>query len=514
MDDDRTTLPAAVPPAPVRDLDWTPAQAREFGEQALDLWTELLERLAELPVARAESPAQLQASLSLDVPNGPLPIDDLTARLRSMMLEHSIYPGHPRFMAYISGAGTVPGAVADLLAAALNQNAGGWLLSPAASELEAHLMSWFGHELGLGERCGGLVTSGGAVATLIALKIARDRRSGWDVRTDGVRSGAELVCYASSEAHVVVDRAADIIGIGASAVRQVAVDDAGRMRIDGLRSMLHDDRVAGRVPFAVVGTAGTTATGAIDPLAAIADICVAEGLWFHVDGAYGAPAVLVPELRGLLRGIERADSVAFDPHKWLYVPLAVGCLSVRDAGHLPESFGVEASYIHQDREIVDRGDDLAFSGVQFSRGFAALKVWVSLLAHGREAYARRILHDVELARYMHARVQERPEFEAVAPVVLSIVCFRYVPADLDPSAPEVQPYLDRLNERLMTAIQTDGRAFCSNATVHGRYALRACIVNYRTEAADVDALLDVAAELGAALHVELGSDNERLGARQ
>ncbi len=509
MDDEvrRTALPPVTPPDPVTDLDWTPAQARAFGERALRLWGDLLERLPDLPVARQETPAQLRSALLLDVPEGPLAVDDLTAHLRSLVLEHSVYPGHARFMAYISGAGTVPGAVADLLAAALNQNVGGWMLSPAATEIEQHVVRWFGHELGFDERCGGLVTSGGAAATLIALKAARDHRSGVDIRADGVHGGARLVCYASTEAHVVVDRAADILGLGSSAVRHVPVDDDGRMQIDALRAMIGRDRDAGHRPFAVIGTAGTTAIGAIDPLATIAEVCEAEGLWFHVDGAYGAPAVLVPELRPMFAGIERADSVAFDPHKWLYVPLAVGCVVVRDGRHLPESFGVEASYVHQDREIVDRGEDLGFSGVQFSRGFAALKLWVSLLAHGRAAYERRIRHDVELAQYLRDQVEERSEFEPMAPVCLSISCFRYVPADVDASAPGAQHYLDQLNERLMTAIQTDGRVFCSNALVRDRYALRACIVNFRTEAADVDALLDVAAELGAALHTELGGGN-------
>jgi aromatic-L-amino-acid decarboxylase len=493
------------PPAPVADLDWAPDRAAAFGREAIDIWTELLSGLRDRPVGRDETPAEVRAAILIDVPDEPLPIVDLANHLREVALDHSVYPGHPGFMAYVSGAGTAPGVVADLVAAALNQNVGGWMLSPAATEIEEHLVRWLGHVVGYGDGCGGLVTSGGAVATLIALKAARDHHGEGNVRRDGLRPGPQLVCYASSEAHVVIDRAADILGLGSDAVRHVPVDDGYRMRLDVLRAMIAADRADGLDPFAVVGTAGTTATGAIDPLGSLADLCEAEGLWFHVDGADGAPAVLAPELRGLFTGIERADSVALDPHKWLYVPLAVGCLLVRRARQLPESFDVEASYVHQDRDLVERGDDLGFFGVQFSRGFAALKVWVSLLAHGRHAYARRIHHDVELARYLDAQVRQRPEFEPMAPVTLSVACFRYVPADLDAADPGDQTYLDGLNERLMTAIQTDGRSFCSNAVLQGRYALRACIVNFRTESDDVDRLLDVAAELGRRIDADLRS---------
>jgi glutamate/tyrosine decarboxylase-like PLP-dependent enzyme len=500
-----TARPAAVPPAPVPDLDWPAERVRAMGADAVDLWADLVDGWRDRPVGRDEPPAAVRAALLRDVPDEPLPADELMEHLRQLAFEHSMYPGHPGFMAYISGSGTVPGAAADLVAAALNQNVGGWMLSPAATEIEQQLVRWLGSVIGYSDGCGGVVTSGGAEATLVALKAARDHHGDGRVRRRGVRSGPPLVCYASREAHVVIERAADILGLGADAVRTVPVDDEYRLRVDALAAQIAADRAAGLEPFAVVGTAGTTAIGAIDPLTEIAALCEREHLWFHVDGAYGAAAALAPELRPLLAGIERADSVTLDPHKWLYVPLAAGCVLVRRAEHLPESFGVDATYVHRDRELVDHGTDLGFSGVQFSRGFAALKVWVSLLAHGRAAYARRIHHDVELARYLGAEADRRPELEPTAPVTLSIACFRYVPPDLDPTTPGMPAYLDELNERLMTRIQADGRAFCSNAVLDGRYCLRACIVNFRTEAPDVDRLLDVTVELGRRIDRELRS---------
>jgi aromatic-L-amino-acid/L-tryptophan decarboxylase len=462
-----------VKPEPVRDLDWDPERAREFGEQALDLWTELLDGLRELPVRRRESREQVREAVLRPVPEEPLPMDELVDYLREVIFEHSMYPGHPGFMAYISGAGTVPGAAADLLAAALNQNVGGWRLSPAATEIEQHLTRWLASEMGLPKGSGGLLTSGGAMANFIGLKVARDRAVGPAARKDGVR-----------------------------AARHIPTDDEYRVRVDALRAAIEEDEAAGIRPIAVIGIAGSTATGAIDPLAEMAEICTERGLWFHVDGAYGAPAAMVPGLRRRFAGMERADSLSIDPHKWLYTPHSGGCVLMRDIEQLHDAFRLRPSYTREDKSITGTGDDLYEFGPQFSRGFQGLKVWVSLLAHGRAAYVRRIEHDVELAMYLHRRAEERPEFEPMAPPVLSITCFRYVPPDL-PAVGSREEYLDALNERLMMELQLDGRVFPSNAVLRGRFALRACIVNFRTEAEEMDLLLDAAAELGGRLDREL-----------
>jgi glutamate/tyrosine decarboxylase-like PLP-dependent enzyme len=490
------------PPRPVTDLDWPADRARRFADRTADLWEELLDRLSSLPVSGSWSSEKVAAGVARPVPEEPLPEDELFDYLRRVVFDWSMYPGHPRFMAYISGAGTVPGAPADLLAAGLNMNGGGWRLAPSATEIELALIRWFAERFGLPASAGGLMVSGGAMANFVALKAARDAKAPWDVRNQGVSAGPRLRIYASTEVHVVTDRAADMLGLGVDAVRKVQVDDDYRIRLDFLRQAIQEDRRAGYLPIAVVASAGTVATGAIDPLGEIADACADEDLWYHVDAAYGGPAVLADDLRALFSGIERADSIAFDPHKWLYTPHSGGCVLVRDAATLPMSFAALAAYVYEDKELSGHGMDLGMMGPQFSRGFQAFKVWVSLLAHGTNAYGRRISHDAELARYMGARAEERPEFELACPVSLSICCFRYVPPGLAPS-PGREEYLNRLNQRLMTQIQLDGRAFCSNAVLDGRFVLRACIVNFRTEADDVDALLDVAAELGARLDAEL-----------
>jgi aromatic-L-amino-acid decarboxylase len=508
------------PPPPVRDLAWEPGRASQFGARALALWEELLSRLPDLPVTGRWRDADVRAGVAREVPDEPLPDDELFDYLRAVAFDWSMYPGHPRFMAYISGAGTVPGAPAELLAAALNMNLGGWRLAPSATEIELQVVRFFADLFGFPETARGLMTSGGAMANFIALKAARDHRAGWDIREAGVQRHPRLAVYASEEVHVVTDRAADMLGLGTSAVRKVPVDERFRMDGTALRRAVERDLDAGDVrPIAVVASAGTVATGAVDPLEEIADVCARHQLWMHVDGAYGGPALLALDLRPLFSGIERADSVAFDPHKWLYVPHSAGCVVVRNEAHLEDSFITNPAYTIEDKELTGHGTDFASLGPQFSRGFQALKVWVSLLAHGRRAYARRISHDAELARYMGSLVAARADFELATPVSLSICCFRFVPPDLAGNE-EAHPYLDRLNERLMTAIQLDGRAYVSNAVLHDRFVLRACIVNFRTEAEDIEATLDVAAELGAELDRELrpsvlspGASQQRARAR-
>ena len=487
-------------PLPVPDLDWPPARARALADGAVDLWEELLQRLPTLPVGRPLSEADVRAAVALDVPEDPLGDEELLAHLRAIVFDHSTYAGHPGFMAYVTGPGTPPGAVADLVASGLNGNTAAWRLAPAATEIELQLTRWLAARFGLPAGAGGLIVSGGAMATMIGLKAARDAALP-DVRDKGMAS-RHVALYASEEVHVVTDRACDLLGIGREALRKIPTDELYRLRLDALEQALEQDVSAGVTPIAVVASAGTVATGSIDPLPEIAAVCRRRRVWFQVDAAYGGPAVLTDDLGPALAGIEHADSIAFDPHKWLYTPHSAGCVLVRDLAVLERSFAVDASYLYQDLEATGRGIDLAALGPQFSRGFQALKVWLSLLAYGRAAYARRISHDAALARYLGELVVERPEFELAVPVELSICCFRYVPAGV-PEGPGREEFLNRLNEQLLTAIQLDGRSYCSNALLRGRFWLRACIVNFRTEAVDVERLLDVAAELGARIAREL-----------
>lgn len=485
-----------TPPEPVDDLEWGADAAREIGGAAVDLWAELLERLRDLPVARLEPADEVAAAVEVPIRAGGMSPAELVETLRPLFFERSVYTGHPGFLAYISGSGTIPGAAADLLAAGLNANVGGWALSAGATEFERTLMRWLADRFGMPAGSGGLATSGGATSTFTALKAARDRALP-DVRRVGL-GGRAIAFYASEEAHATVAEAADVLGAGVDAVRSIGTDDGLRMRADLLEAAIAADRAAGVAPVAVIGTAGTTATGAIDPLSAIADICVREDLWFHADAAYGGAAVFAERLRPLVDGIERADSITFDPHKWLSVPLPAAVLLVRDPARLRASFSIHADYVQETKERTGSGGSFGEESQAWSRGFSSLKIWASLAAHGTDAYDRRLTHDVDLAHYLAAKVGAEPLLELAITPVVPIVCFRFVPEGL-PAGPETDAYLDDLNERLMEAIRRESSVFPSNATIGGRYFIRACIANFRTEAPDLDALVEASVRLGTEL---------------
>ncbi len=480
-------------PAPVADLDWSADRARDFADRIVALYTGYLDGLPDAPASPHVTPASAHAALQLAVPDEPLSDDAICAHLQAM-LDLSTRPGSGGFLAYITGAGTVPGAISDLLASGLNANVGGWAISPAASEVEEQLVGWLADRFGLPSGAGGMIVQGGSLANLTGLKLARDHA--WPAgRTVGVSAGPPLAFYTSSESHFTIERAADVLGLGEASVRKVGVDADMRMRVDELERLIADDVANGIRPAAVVATAGTTGTGAIDPLVAVAAVASRHGAWLHVDAAYGGAIAVSDTLRPLLNGIELADSITFDAHKWLYAPLTTAFILVRDAALLNGSFSAHAAYVEQERDVIERGPDMGMEGLQLSRSFSALRVWVALLAHGRSAFARRIEHDVELTTWLARRVDETPELELVCAPSLSICCFRYHPDDVSD-----EEYLDRLNMRLMTEIQADGEVFPSNAQVHGRTALRSCIVTYRTEAVHLQVLMDKALEIGARLH--------------
>lgn len=316
-----------------------------------------------------------------------------------------------------------------------------------------------------------------------------------EARLKGVYGAQPIAFYATEEAHFTVDRAADLLGLGEDSVRKIAIDADNRMVVADLERQIAADIQAGVTPAAIIGNGGTTGTGSIDPLEQLSEVARSHDCWFHVDAASGGAAVLSDELRPLLAGIERADSITVDAHKWMYVPLTCAFVLLREEAAAARSFSAHAAYVEQDKEHADRGRDFGFEGLQLSRNFSALRAWVSLLAHGRAAYARRIEHDVALARWLAARVQETPGLELVGRPSLSICCFRCRPDGVTDEG-----YLNRLNTDVMTELQIDGSVFPSNASVHGRAAIRVCIVSYRTEAHHLEQLLSLTIEFGERAH--------------
>jgi len=355
------------------------------------------------------------------------------------------------------------------------------------------VVRWLGALIGYDEQASGLLTSGGSMANMIALLIASRKQSGKETAKSGLWNSIPLTVYASREVHMSIAKAADILGFGRDQVRVVDCDERLRMNVDSLRSAITQDLRAGVRPFCIVGSAGTVNTGAIDPFNEIAEVAKEFNLWFHVDGAYGAPGTLDPRKHALFSGMTRADSVSLDPHKWLYVPVDAGCLLFRDEAAATNAFSTDtADYI----KVHGYGDDEAFAfwdyGVELSRRFRALKIWMTLQYYGARRVAKAISEDIALAEYMAEVVSRDDDFELLAPVELSICCFRYAPRELKLN----EEALDKLNERIMGAVQTGGRAYLSNATVNGRFALRACITNFRTTKADIDETIEVVRAAG------------------
>lgn len=487
--------PSAARNAPLR------MEAEEFrrvGHALVDAIAAGLAAIPGGPVTTGESPLEIQAALDSAA---PLPDDGadagaLLAEAGTLLFGHSLFNGHPRFFGYITASPAPIGILGDLLASAVNANVGAWRLSPMATEIEAQAVRWVAELIGYPASCGGLFVSGGNMANMVGLFAARAAAADWDVRAQGVAAdGArKLAVYASSETHTWLQKATDLAGLGTASIRWIPTDDDLRMNTGELRAAMERDREAGHRAMMVVGTAGSVSTGAVDPLREISDICREAGAWFHVDGAYGALAAAAPAaVPEELRALHLADSVAVDPHKWLYAPLEAGCVLVRDAAHLRNAFSYHPPYYHFGQEATNFVD----LGPQNSRGFRALKVWLALRHVGRSGYARMIGDDIRLAGRLHSLVGEHAELEPVT-LGLSISTFRYVPARLRATAgsPDTERYLNSLNEALLERIQNSGEAFVSNAVIRDRYLLRACIVNFHTTAADIDAIPEIVVRLG------------------
>jgi len=472
---------------------------REAGYQLVDRIAEFLDSLPGREVTTGESPADVRRALNADrkLPEDGEDASVVLKRATELLFEHSLFNGHPRFWGYVTSSAAPIGALGDLLAAAVNPNVGAWLLSPMASEIEGQTIRWISEMLGYPTDCGGLFVSGGNMANIVCFLAARQAKAGWDVRAKGM-SGARLRLYCSKETHTWIQKAADIAGLGTDAIRWISVDADLRIHAVALREQILRDIEAGDKPFLVVGTAGSVSTGAIDPLPELAAICKEFNLWFHVDGAYGGLAAVLPDAPAALKGLGEADSVAVDPHKWLYAPLEAGCALVRDPEKLRAAFAYHPVYYHFGIEAVNYFD----LGPQNSRGFRALKVWLALQQVGRNGYERMISDDIQLARAMYEEIALYPELEALTHS-LSITTFRYVPTELDAGDEKVAEYLNKLNLELLTRLQNGGEAYISNAVIHGRFALRACIVNFRTSIEDVKALLRIVVRLGEEVDAEL-----------
>jgi aromatic-L-amino-acid decarboxylase len=464
-----------------------PADSRELrrqGHRMLDDMFDYVESIRERPVWQP-IPDDVRTAFCEPLPTGPTDLTVAHANFMANVLPYAVGNVHPRFMGWVHGGGTFVGMLAEMLAAGLNANLGGRDQMPL--QVERQIVLWMRDLFGFPETAGGVFVTGSSTANLIGVLIARTKALGAVSRQRGVGMNPRLVAYAATTAHGCVARAMEIAGLGSNALRLIGVDEAHRMDVACLAQKVEEDRRAGLVPFLVVASAGTVDVGAIDDLAAVSAVARQQDLWFHVDGALGALAMMSLEIAPFLRGIECADSIALDFHKWGQVPYDAGFVMVRDRADQLETFAAPAGYLARHPRGLAAGSPWPCDlGPDLSRGFRALKTWFTLVVHGTEQLGEAISHSCSLARLLAARIEASIDFELAAPVALNIVCFRYrCPAD------------DSINVEIVADLQESGIAVPSTAIVNGRVAIRVAITNHRTLEHDVLAMLDAARRFGA-----------------
>jgi glutamate/tyrosine decarboxylase-like PLP-dependent enzyme len=481
-----------TPPEETLDpADW--GELRALGHRMVDDMLDYLQGVRERPVWRPV-PAEIRAALDEPTPRGPTEAELVYRQFREQILPYPNGNIHPCFWGWVMGTGTPLAMLADMLASGMNPHLAGYDQAPTL--VERQVIRWMADLLGFPPESSGLLVSGGTVANLVGLAVARNARAGYDVRSEGLqRPGApRLLVYGSSETHSWSKKACELLGLGDSAFRRLPVDAEYRVDLAALRAAIGRDREAGHRPICVIGNAGTVNTGATDDLRALAAICREQDIWFHVDGAFGAFAALAPSLRASVAGMEQADSIAVDLHKWGYLPFDVGLALVRHPEAHRATFATSSRYLDATpRGIVAGGFPFADLGLQLTRGFRALKVWMSLKAQGADLWGRLVEQNVAQARRLRERIEAEPRLELLAPVPLNVVCFRYVRPGLADTA------LNPLNEEILLQVQERGIAVPSSTVLDGRFAIRVAITNHRTRLEDIDIFVDAVVEMGDAL---------------
>jgi len=474
--------------------DWEAMRA--LGHRMMDDMVDYLKTVRERPVWQHASDP-VKANFRQPLPLDPQPPEAIYEEFKQTVLPYPIGNIHPRFWGWLSGTGTVFGTFAEFLSAAMNTNAGDFD-HHSAIHVDKQVVDWCKEMLGYPDEASGLLTSGCSAANLIGLAVARSAKAPVDLRRQGVLAvGRPMVLYASQEIHGSIRKAVEILGLGSEALRVVPTNRHYQIDLAALEGMIRADRSAGALPFCVVGAAGTTNTGAFDDLEGLADLCQVHDLWLHVDGAFGAWAILVPEVRGQLAGMERADSLAFDLHKWMYMPFEIGCVLVRHPEAHRRTFSQAPVYISRegDGRGLTGGDLPWFTdyGFQLTTGFRGLKVWMSLKEHGVRKYSRLLAQNIRQSRYLAGLVEAHPALELSAPVSLNIVCFRYVRAGW------AEAELDALNKAVLVELQESGAAVVSGTTLNGRYVMRAGHTNHRSRREDFEVLVGEVVRIGEEL---------------
>jgi glutamate/tyrosine decarboxylase-like PLP-dependent enzyme len=475
-------------------------QHRKLGRAVTDLISEHAARLESLPVTSPATPADLKRLFDEPLPPVGMPAEEILEQFARDVAPHAMQIPSPHYFGQFNPTPLAIGVWADALCSALNQNAGAWRNGPTSALIEAQVIGWLCELIGYGPGAFGVLASGGSEANLIALKCARDQAA-HNVCNFGVRVAAgDLTVYSSEQCHFSVEKSVDILGLGRKSLRKIDTDKRFHIRTDLLRHAIAEDRRSGRIPFCIVGIAGATSTGVIDPLPELAAIARENDCWFHVDAAYGGGLAFSDRQKEKLKGIELANSITFDPHKWMFVPFACGTTLVRDGGNvLRDSFDISPEYLSEDRGGADVQYDFFRYGQMGTRRFNALKLWMAFKFMGKRGYAETVERQLELTRHFAGRLDELPDFERTGEIETAVCCFRYLPERVRALAPEDQ---DRVQQALQQRIEKSGKAFFPSTILHGRRALRVNINSYLTERRHVDDLVELLQEEGNALGAE------------
>ena len=469
-------------------------QHERLGRAVSDIIAQHAAGLDSRKVASKATPQDLEKLFDEPFPEKGITTEEILARFTKDVLQHAMQVPSPRYYGQFNPTPLPIGVWADALASAMNQNAGAWRNGPTSAIIEARVLRWLCELIGYGRGSFGVLASGGTEANLIALKCARDRAHQAAV-TDGLRSApGDLTVYASEQCHFSIERSLDILGLGRKSLRKIPTDENFHVRPQALQSQLNADRDAGHIPCCIIGIAGATSTGVIDPLAKLAEIARENNCWYHVDAAYGGPLAFSEKHRGKLWGIELADSITFDPHKWMFVPFACGAVLVRDGGRvLRDAFDITPEYLNEDRGGADVEFDFFRYGQMGTRRFSSLKLWMALKFMGRAGYASVIERQIELTEYLAGRIDDLPDFERVSSIETAVCCFRFVPAKII-AADGVEQ--DRLQQKLQQTIELGGEAWITTTVLNGRRALRVNINSFLTERRHIDDLVELLVRTG------------------
>lgn len=473
-------------------LDFDPSRFKALIAQSADIINQWYSsHLREKPIYNNHSPAEIQAMFDEPLPGKGSEAEELLETIRTKVFETSNFNPSPNYYGYITGGGNQAAILAEILRNALNQNNLKWHSAPANSEIEKIVIRWICDFIGYPQEAGGVLVSGGSVANFLNLAVMRKAKCPVDMANEGIYNAPIMTVYVSEQGHSSIDKGMDMLGLGKKYLRKIPVDDDFRINLELLESAIIEDRASGFLPSCIVGIAGTTNTGSVDPLRALGELAKKHNLWYIIDGAYGLPGAGTELVGEQFDGLELADSILLNPHKWLFVPFEASCVIVKNKEHLRSTFSMVPDYLKGGTEQSDREDLMDFN-LQLTKDFKALKVWMTFKAYGADQLRKAIENDCLLARYAQETIEQSKDFDLLAPVPLSIVCFRYVG-----DGTRLTEELDKINDRLLQLVEEDGRIFFAGTKIKGRTSLRINLTNHRRTSEDIDYLFQVLRELGS-----------------